>query len=124
MAQHFWLSQRAMRLQRVALEFTEHHVVPKDLAVLIRYQTTNERAFQMDLATLLKLQQAHTPLRPAAGAMSSKEIANQQIGSVPQAAAGSQPVLRVFSNDRSQTPLPESPSAVIVDTDGRTTGAA
>ena len=69
MAQHFWLSQRAMRLQGVALEFTEHHLVPKDLAVLIRYQTTNERAFQKDLATLLALK---------------KQSANRQIGSVPQ----------------------------------------
>ena len=71
MAQHFWLSQRAMRLQGVALEFTEHHLVPKDLAVLIRYQTTNERAFQKDLATLLALQ---------------KQRAKQEIGSVPQPA--------------------------------------
>ena len=71
MAQHFWLSQRAMALQRIEIEIADHRV-PKDLAVLIRYQTTNERAFHKDLATLLALK---------------KERAKQQIGSVPQTVA-------------------------------------
>ena len=68
MAQHFWLSQRAMALQRIEIEIADHRV-PKDLAVLIRYQTTNERAFHKDLGALLALQKQRT---------------NKQIGSVPQ----------------------------------------
>jgi choline dehydrogenase-like flavoprotein len=56
MAQALWLSKRALMLQHV----TFNHNVPtcddeKQLALYIRYQTTNERAFHKSLNDLLKL---------------------------------------------------------------------
>jgi hypothetical protein len=58
MAQHWWLGQRALRLQ----EFCFKSDVPmleqdgeKELALYLRYQTTHERAFQKCLSDLLKM---------------------------------------------------------------------
>src|SRR5947207_3612668 len=56
MAQSLWLSKRAVMLQHV----TFNHNMPtcddeKQLALYIRYQTTNERAFHKCLSDLLKL---------------------------------------------------------------------
>jgi hypothetical protein len=56
MAQALWLSKRALMLQHV----TFNHNTPtcddeKQLALYIRYQTTNERAFHKCLNDLLKL---------------------------------------------------------------------
>ena len=56
MAQHQWLSQRAVRLQRYCF----HDKVPlcqeeKLLALYIRYGTTHDRAFHKCLADLMKL---------------------------------------------------------------------
>ncbi len=55
MATTLWLARRAVCLQAAAFD-REPGCVPKDLAVLMRYQTTNERAFQKALDTLRKLQ--------------------------------------------------------------------
>jgi len=52
MAQHFWLSQRAVRLQNDA--FLAGYT-PDKLALLLRYQTSNDRGYHQCLATLLKL---------------------------------------------------------------------
>jgi hypothetical protein len=52
MAQHFWLSQRAIRLQNDA--FLAGYT-PDKLALLLRYQTSNDRGYHQCLATLLKL---------------------------------------------------------------------
>jgi hypothetical protein len=63
MAQNFWLIQRAMRLQCQRLNESDNRdrkLVPPELALLIRYQTANERAFHKALATLTKLQQERT----------------------------------------------------------------
>jgi hypothetical protein len=54
MAQSYWLKERAIRLQAKA--FTESDNTPKDLALLMRYQITNQRAFHTALDTLTKLQ--------------------------------------------------------------------
>jgi hypothetical protein len=54
MAQSYWLKERALRLQSKAFHGSDG--VPKDLAVLMRYQTTNQRAFYNALNTLTKLQ--------------------------------------------------------------------
>jgi hypothetical protein len=54
MAQSYWLKERAIRLQTKA--FTGSDSTPKDLAILMRYQTTNLRAFHNALNTLTKLQ--------------------------------------------------------------------
>jgi hypothetical protein len=56
MAQALWLSKRALMLQHV----TFNHELPvcddpKQLALYLRYQITNERAFHKCLSDLLKL---------------------------------------------------------------------
>jgi hypothetical protein len=53
MATHYWLAQRAIRLQTVA--FAESGVDEKKLALYLRYQTTHDRAFHKCLSDLLKL---------------------------------------------------------------------
>ena len=53
MAQHHWLTQRALRLQEAL--FAEENFEEKRLALFIRYQTTHERAFHRALNTLLML---------------------------------------------------------------------
>jgi hypothetical protein len=54
MAQSFWLSQRALRLQNDC--FTETVVDEKRLALFLRYHTTHDRAFHKALNALLKIQ--------------------------------------------------------------------
>jgi hypothetical protein len=56
MTQHYWLRQRAMRLQHCTMDQelpTCQH--PKELALYLRYQTTHERAFHKCLDQLAKL---------------------------------------------------------------------
>jgi hypothetical protein len=52
MAQHFWLGQRAIRLQNEA--FVDGGGVAQ-LSLLLRYQTSNQRAYTRCLADLFKL---------------------------------------------------------------------
>jgi hypothetical protein len=52
MAQHFWLGQRAIRLQNEA--FADGGSVSQ-LSLLLRYQTSNQRAYSRCLADLFKL---------------------------------------------------------------------
>ncbi len=52
MARHHWLKDRALRLQGEALAIAPPGEIPASFAVLLRYQTTNERAFHKALATL------------------------------------------------------------------------
>ncbi len=54
MAQHYWLMQRAIRLQTLSFDL-EAGEAEKSLALFLRYQTTHERAFYKSLNTLLKL---------------------------------------------------------------------
>jgi hypothetical protein len=54
-----WFKARALRFQAIAFDNhtpTPNHTVPPELGVLIRYQTTNERAFYRALKTLQTLQ--------------------------------------------------------------------
>ncbi len=53
MAQSYWLTQRALRLQNEC--FTAEGIDDKRLALFLRYQTTHERAFHKSLATLMKM---------------------------------------------------------------------
>ena len=56
MARHYWLLQRAIRLQEEA--FTRNlddEALARQLALYMRYQTTNQRAFHRCLQDLLKL---------------------------------------------------------------------
>jgi hypothetical protein len=56
MAQHFWLTQRAIALQAT---YFNSEIAPdnpeKQLALYLRYQTTHDRAFHKSLDRLLKL---------------------------------------------------------------------
>jgi hypothetical protein len=54
MAQSWWLTRRALRLQNDC--FAAEGVDEKRLALFLRYQTTHERAFHKALNTLLRLQ--------------------------------------------------------------------
>ncbi len=49
MAEHYWLSNRAVRLQEASLGDE------KQFALYLRYQTTNDRGFHNCINTLLKL---------------------------------------------------------------------
>ena len=54
MAQHYWLMQRAIRLQTLSFDL-EPAEAEKNLALFLRYQTTHERAFYKALNTFVKL---------------------------------------------------------------------
>lgn len=60
LAQHHWLAQRALRLQDelFASQDLSSPAIQKQLALYIRYQTTNERAFHKCLTELIKLRKA------------------------------------------------------------------
>ena len=57
MAQHHWLRLRSLELQRLTLEDPDRSMKDRErsLALYLRYQTTNERAFSKCLSDLLKL---------------------------------------------------------------------
>lgn len=56
MAEHFWLSQRAIRLQDLSFHRDLPYChEPKELALYLRYQTTHDRSFHKCLSDLLKL---------------------------------------------------------------------
>ena len=55
MAKHYWLKDRALRLQGESLALMTDGELPATFAVLIRYQSTNERAFHKAFATLQAL---------------------------------------------------------------------
>ena len=56
LAKFHWLADRAIRLQAVAFAASAWPEMPASLNVLIRYQTTNQRAFQTTLKSLQALQ--------------------------------------------------------------------
>ena len=56
LAKFHWLADRAIRLQAVAFAASALPEMPASLNVLIRYQTTNQRAFQTTLKSLQALQ--------------------------------------------------------------------
>jgi len=56
MAQSFWLTQRALRLQNDC--FTADGIDQKRLSLFLRYHTTHERAFHKALNMLIRLQKA------------------------------------------------------------------
>jgi hypothetical protein len=82
MAQHFWLGQRAIRLQNEA--FADGGSVAQ-LSLLLRYQTSNQRAYARCLADLFKLRAERrrsegAPLRTSLNGFESQkrsETANQ-----------------------------------------------
>jgi hypothetical protein len=63
LAEHYWLSQRALVLQDSAILTNS----PEQLGLFLRYQTTNDRAFHKCLAELSKVKQAQRTRMRAAG---------------------------------------------------------
>ncbi len=55
LAKYHWLKERAIRQQQLAF-LTEQAIDPKHLALMIRYQTANERAFHATLKALQTIQ--------------------------------------------------------------------
>jgi hypothetical protein len=55
MAQHYWLAQRALRLQQACLNELGACYNDRHLALYLRYQTTHDRGFHKCLNDLLKL---------------------------------------------------------------------
>ncbi len=55
MAEHWWLSQRALYLQQLSFGESEECQDPKQLALYLRYQTTHDRGFHKCLNELLNL---------------------------------------------------------------------
>jgi hypothetical protein len=78
MAQSYWLKERAIRLQNKA--FAESDSTPKDLAILMRYQTTNQRAYHTALKALTKLQNQRK--KDEIGFESQKQYLKAQIAKV------------------------------------------
>ncbi len=76
MAQSYWLTQRAIRLQNEC--FTENAVDEKRLSLFLRYQTTHERAFHKALNTLLRLKQSRAR-QQAVGFVSHRNAPLEQI---------------------------------------------
>jgi hypothetical protein len=58
-AQAYWLTQRAIRFQNEC--FSTEGVDEKRLSLLLRYQTTYERAFHKGLTALIKLKKDRAP---------------------------------------------------------------
>jgi hypothetical protein len=60
MAECYWLRERALRFQGEAFQIMLHKeepkAAPRELLVLIRYQSSNERSFHRALETLQKIQ--------------------------------------------------------------------
>jgi hypothetical protein len=84
MAESYWLTQRALRLQNEC--FTADGIDEKRLALLLRYHTTHERAFHKALNTLIRLQ--NDRLRQSRGFVSQHRAAhNPEHGFVSQTAA-------------------------------------
>ncbi|MBV9296034.1 MAG: hypothetical protein JO145_10715 [Acidobacteriaceae bacterium] len=84
MAQSYWLTQRALRLQNEC--FTADGIHEKRLALFLRYQTTHQRAFHKALNTLIGLQKSR--LRQSRGFVSQHRTAlDPQRGFVSQTAA-------------------------------------
>jgi hypothetical protein len=88
MAQSFWLKARAVRLQSKA--FRESDSTPKDLALLMRYQTSNQRIFYKALNALTKLQSQRK--NHAIGFVSQKRFVERQTEKTSPAAAPPQPI--------------------------------
>jgi hypothetical protein len=87
MAQSYWLKERAVRLQSKA--FGESDSLPKDLALLMRYQTTNQRAFYTALTALTKLQNKRK--KEEIGFESQKQYLKTQIAQVKSRPRGESP---------------------------------
>jgi hypothetical protein len=74
LAKFHWLADRAIRLQAVAFATSAWPEMPASLNVLIRYQTTNQRAFQTTLKSLQALQKERTAAEQTEAKSHTKDI--------------------------------------------------
>jgi len=74
LAKFHWLADRAIRLQAVAFAASALPEMPASLNVLIRYQTTNQRAFQTTLKSLQALQKERRAAEQADAGSQAQQI--------------------------------------------------
>jgi hypothetical protein len=92
MARSWWLTQRAIHFQNEC--FTGSGIDQERLALLLRYQTTHERAFHKALNALLKLKRSRNPAKRGAvpaTPLSDFSEAHPAIGFVSQNPAAGPP---------------------------------
>jgi len=86
MAQSWWLTQRAIRLQNLC--FAGNSFDERRFALFLRYQTTHERAFHKALNTLIRLQKdrqkSSQKPKPSAHIPQLREESDTSIGFVSQ----------------------------------------
>jgi hypothetical protein len=78
LAKFHWLADRAIRLQAAAFDACAFPEMPASLNVLIRYQTTNQRAFQSTLKSLQALQKERVNAERASSPPSEQTEARSQ----------------------------------------------
>ena len=84
MARHYWLIQRAIRLQEACLQIElDEATLTRQLSLWMRYQTTNQRAFHRCLGDLMKLRKQ----RPA----DTRGFESQKAKSTPEKLEHDQP---------------------------------
>ncbi len=106
MARHYWLIQRAIRLQEACLQIElDEATLTRQLSLWMRYQTTNQRAFHRCLSDLMKLQKQ----RPAdtRGFESQKAESTPEVLQTKQAAqSASVPEPPMFQVNSAGSTLP------------------
>jgi hypothetical protein len=78
LAKFHWLADRAIRLQAAAFDACVFPEMPASLNVLIRYQTTNQRAFQSTLKSLQALQKERIKAERASSPPSEQTVARSK----------------------------------------------
>ena len=84
LAKFHWLADRAIRLQAVAFAASALPEMPASLNVLIRYQTTNQRAFQTTLKSLQALQKERKAAEQTAARANTQEFVSQTPVQTPE----------------------------------------
>jgi hypothetical protein len=118
MAQHIWISQRAINLQQLCLD-PDTGICDSEyrLALYLRYQTTHDRAFHKCLSELLKLK---AEKRKAANGFVSQKPATQQLPEQPASSQPApeppqpQPASKIgFTSQPNQNPAPQQPASPV-----------
>jgi hypothetical protein len=84
LAKFHWLADRAIRLQAEAFAVSAWPEMPASLNVLIRYQTTNQRAFQTTLKSLQALQKERKLAEQTDAASKTQEFVSQTPVQAPE----------------------------------------
>ena len=115
MAQHYWLQQRAVRLQSLCFDEAGLCEDERALGLYMRYQSTPERAFHKALNTLLKLRAEKRKSGIGFVSQKAQEVCNSGRADAPSAAG---PLTGTsVRNRREAAPQPSpAPSAAISQT--------